>query len=62
MISRRLARRLEALESRMRPVDAEPLVIRLNFVDGDGTVTDHKYLSVNPPDPKYHGFFPWRRE
>ena len=63
MISRSLARRLEALEVCLAPATAgEPLLIRIEFVEGDGTVVDHMDVTV-PAAPKPPGWrsHPWRR-
>jgi hypothetical protein len=40
MISKRLTRRVEDLDSDLLTAVGEPLVVRLNFVDRDGTVVD----------------------
>ena len=42
---------MEALESRIQPVVSEPIVIRLDYVDGDGTVVSHEDFIVNVPPP-----------
>ncbi len=55
MISRSLRRRLVDLESRIRPVVGEPMVIAVDFVDADGTVVDHKDFTVHAPAPKRPG-------
>jgi hypothetical protein len=41
MITKRLARRLADLDSRIQPAATIPTVIRFNFVEGDGTVVGH---------------------
>ena len=62
MIGRNLTLRLEELESRIRPVVGEPMVIAVDFVDADGTVVDHKDFTVHAPAPKVPGQRkqPWR--
>src|SRR5580658_9464814 len=55
MIGRSLTRRLEELESRIRPVVGEPMVMAVDFVDADGTVVDHKDFTVHAPAPKRPG-------
>jgi hypothetical protein len=45
MISRTLARRLEQLEERLRPA-AEPHIIQLVWVSGDGTRKDGPTFTV----------------
>jgi hypothetical protein len=62
MISRSLTRRLEDLESRIRPVNAEPMVIDLQYIDCDGNVVDHNYITLDMSTPKYRGLCPWRPE
>ena len=42
MISKRLTRRVEDLESHLLTAVGEPLVVRLNFVVTAGTVVDHR--------------------
>jgi hypothetical protein len=62
MIGRSLTRRLEELESRIQPVVGEPMVIAVDFVAADGTVVDHKDITVHAPAPKRPGqrLRPWR--
>jgi hypothetical protein len=45
MIGRRLARRLERLETRLVP-DGEPLVIQVRFVSPDGSRVDGPQFTV----------------
>jgi hypothetical protein len=61
MISKSLNRRLKELESLIQPAVTEPIVIRLDYVDGDGTVVDHEDFIVNAPPPKVARTHPWRR-
>jgi hypothetical protein len=51
MINRTLARRLEDLEAELLPVSGETKILRLNFVERDGTVTDHMDFMVNGTAP-----------
>ena len=62
MISKRLTRRVEDLESDLLAAVGEPLVVRLNFVDRDGTVVDHRDFTVNAPAPRDPHGRPWRRK
>jgi hypothetical protein len=58
MISRKFKKRAEALESRFRTV-AEPLVIRVAFVNKDGKVVDRMDITVpapNDPGPQMGPF------
>jgi hypothetical protein len=47
MIGRSLTRRLEHLKTRLLPVVSETKIIRVDFVERDGTVSDHKDFTVN---------------
>jgi hypothetical protein len=51
MINRTLARRLEDLEAEFLPVAGETKIIRVNFVERDGTVVDHSDFTVNGTAP-----------
>ncbi len=51
MISRTLARRLEELELRIRAEVSEPIILRLAFVEGDGTVVGHREFTLSAPAP-----------
>jgi hypothetical protein len=62
MISKRLTRRVEDLESLLLTAVGEPLVVRLNFVDRDGTVVDRRDFTVNAPAPRDPQARPWRRK
>jgi hypothetical protein len=62
MIGRGMARRLEDLEAELLPAVGEPTILRVDFVERDGTVVDHKEFTVNAPAPKPLGSRPWRRK
>jgi hypothetical protein len=51
MINRTLARRLEDLEAEFGPVAGETKIIRVNFVERDGTVVDHMEFTVTGTAP-----------
>jgi hypothetical protein len=55
IISRTRARRLEDLEAEFLPVASETTILRIDFVERDGTVVDHKEFTVNSPAPTSHG-------
>jgi hypothetical protein len=63
MIGRSLARRLEHLETEFLPIAGETKIIRVDFVERDGTVSDHKDFTVPAPPPKEPSprVRPWRR-
>lgn len=62
MISKKLNRCVEDLESHLLTAVGEPSVIRLNFVDAAGTVVDHQDFTVNSPAPRCRQARPWRRK
>jgi hypothetical protein len=62
MINRTLARRLEDLEADFLPVLGEPTILRVDFVERDGTVTNHIDFTINPPAPQPRRTRPWRRK
>lgn len=62
MITRTLARRLEDLEAELLPVAGEAKIIRVNFVERDGTVVEHRDFTVNGTAPKPLRTRPWRRK
>jgi hypothetical protein len=62
MIGKRLTRRVEDLESHLLTVVGEPLVVRLNFVDTDETIADHRDFTLNAPAPRDPTARPWRRK
>jgi hypothetical protein len=62
MIRRTLARRLEDLEAEFLPVAGETTILRIDFVERDGTVVDHKEFSVSTPAPPPLRTRPWRRK
>ena len=51
MIGRTLARRLEDLEAEFLPVAGETTIIRVDFVERDGTVVDHMDFTVSGTAP-----------
>lgn len=55
MNNRALARRLEDLEAELLPVTGEPIIMRVDFVERDGTVVEHKEFTVRAPPPTSHG-------
>jgi hypothetical protein len=55
MISRNLVRRLEDLETRLRPAVGEPKTLTIRFVDPDGTVMDHMDIQLTLAAPTSHG-------
>ena len=55
IMNRTLARRLEDLEAELLPVAGETKILRVNFVERDGTVVDHMDFTVNAPAPASHG-------
>ena len=62
MISKRLTRRVEDLESHVLTTAGEPLVVRLNFVDATGTVVDLRDFTVNAPAPRNRQARRWWRK
>jgi hypothetical protein len=62
MISKRLTRRVEDLESHLLTAVGEPLVVRLNFVVRAGTVVDHRDFTVNAAGTRDPQARPWRRK
>jgi hypothetical protein len=62
MIGRSLTRRLEHLEAAFLPVAGETKIIRVDFVERDGTVSDHKDFTVaaTPPNEPSPWARPWR--
>lgn len=46
MINRTLARRVEDLEAELLPVVGQTTIIRVDFVERDGTVVGHKDFTV----------------
>ena len=62
MIGRTLTRRLEDLEAELLPVPGETKTIRVNFVERDGTVTDHMDFTVSAPAPQPRRTRSWRRK
>jgi hypothetical protein len=65
MMNRTLARRLEDLEAEFLPTAGEKKIIRVSFVERDGTVVDHRDITVNgtaPNNPSRRARArPWRR-
>jgi hypothetical protein len=63
MINRTLARRLEDLEAEFLPVASETTILRVDFVERDGTVVDHMDIPVKTPAPTSKGprARPWWR-
>jgi hypothetical protein len=55
MVNRTLARRLEDLEAELLPDAGETTILRIDFVERDGTVVDHKDFTVNAPAPTSNG-------
>ena len=60
MIGRSLTRRLEHLETEFLPVAGETKIIRVDFVERDGKVSDHKDFTINlsvriPSEPALGG-------
>jgi hypothetical protein len=51
MIGRSLARRLEHLEAAFLPVADETMTIRVDFVERDGTVVEHRDFTVKVTAP-----------
>ena len=61
MICRSLTRRLEHLETEFLPVAGETKIIRVDFVERDGTGSDHKDFTINLSAPNPQRTRPWRR-
>jgi hypothetical protein len=59
---RTLARRLEDLEAELLPVAGETITIGVDFVERDGTVTDHMDFTINTPAQQPRRIRPWRRK
>jgi hypothetical protein len=55
MISRNLIRRLEDLETQLRPAVGETKTLTIRFVNPDGTVMDDMDIPVTCPAPTSHG-------
>lgn len=54
MINRTLARRLQDLEAEFLPVVREPMILRIDLVERDGAVVDHKEFTgerAGPAEP-----------
>jgi hypothetical protein len=62
MIGRSLTRRLEHLEAAFLPVAGETKILRVEFVERDGTVSNHKDFTINLPAPQPRRTRPWRRK
>jgi hypothetical protein len=54
-IARRIGRLESELDSRIRPLNAEPMVVDLQYIDSDGNVVDHNFITIDQSIPKYRG-------
>jgi hypothetical protein len=56
---------LEDLEAEFLPVVGEPTILRVDFVERDGTaikVTSHMDVTIKPPVPQPRRARQWRQE
>jgi hypothetical protein len=57
MLRNRFARRLQKLETRLRP-DVEPKILQICFVSPDGSSVDGPRITVGPRPKKWHSAAP----